>query len=190
MLALSRYRLVSPLVHNRGPRSLTATAIRARCCSITPWNSAAEIGDLPGGGQKPLHDHRAGDGLNIYGPKNPPNPASAVRTIHAMPPIFAASSREASSRTAAIANRRRVRAASFLQDAAAACFASLQRRRSPERRKWQRRSVRGPGAQISRLTPSPKENSQRPRHRFVPFRLFVVTRISVAPFPENSTLDF
>jgi hypothetical protein len=44
------------------PRSLTATAIRARCCSITPWNSAAEIGDLPDGGQ-PLHDHRVG-GLN------------------------------------------------------------------------------------------------------------------------------
>jgi hypothetical protein len=32
-----------------------------------PWNSAAEIGDLPGGGQ-PLHAHRVGDGLNI--PRN------------------------------------------------------------------------------------------------------------------------
>jgi hypothetical protein len=48
-----------------------------------------------------------------------------------------------------------------------------------------------PGAQISRLTPSPKENSQRPRHGFVPLpALSIVTRISVAPFPENSTLDF
>jgi hypothetical protein len=79
-----------------------------------------------------------------YGPKNLPNPSSAVRTIHAMPPIFAASSREASSSTAAIANRRRVRAASFLQDATAACFASLQRPDHLERRKWQRSSVRVP----------------------------------------------
>jgi hypothetical protein len=37
-----------------------------------------------------------------------------------------------------------------------------------------------PSAQISRLTPSPKDNSQRPRHRFAPSRLFVVTRISMA----------
>jgi hypothetical protein len=62
-----------------------------------------------------------------------------------MPPIFAASSREGSSSTAAIANHRRVRAASFLQDAAAACFALLSNAADHlERRKWQRSSVRVP----------------------------------------------